>query len=352
MKHYKNACLNGEICDISVDGGIIVNIGKTEEGGIDLCGARVEAGLIDIHTHGCDGSDTMDGDSLEKMAAFHARNGVTSWLPTTMSADIDRLRTLTDVDISQYAGSNILGFHLEGPFINEKYKGAQNSDFIQDPDFKSFEKIKNVRMVTVAPELCRATEFIKKCKCLVSIGHTSADYDTTVKAIDSGAVCITHIFNAMPPLHHRNPSVIGAASDKNIYVQVICDGVHLHPATIRILYKIFGAEKMVLISDSMRATGLSDGTYELGGQIVTVKGCQARLADGALAGSVSPLLSCVKKAIEFGIPEKDAFKMASASPARLLGIKKGELKVGFDADFIVLDSNLNVVKTVIGGDEF
>ncbi len=346
-KIYKNACINGRITDITVENGKFVSFEKTDCDGIELDGKKVFAGLIDIHTHGCIGFDTMDG-VFDEMSDFHAANGVTSWLPTTMTASFEALKKLTDIDINKIKGANVLGFHLEGPYIAEKYKGAQNADFIQNPDYEKFSQFRNVKMVTIAPELEGSMDFIKKCSCVVSLGHTSSDYDTAVEAMENGALCLTHIFNAMPPLHHRNPSVIGAAVQKNAYIQAICDGIHLHPAIITTLYKLFGTDRMILISDSMRATGYRDGEYEFGGQMVWVKGYEARLADGTLAGSVSTLLNCVKCAIKFGIPEADAFKMASETPARLLGINKGELKIGYDADFIVLDDEYNVIKTVIG----
>ena len=345
-KIYKNACIDGKITDITVEGGKFISFDKSDCDGIDLNGKKVFAGLIDIHTHGCIGFDTMDGQ-LDEMSEFHASNGVTSWLPTTMTADIEVLKKLTDIDVSKIKGANVLGFHLEGPYISEKYKGAQNAKYIQNPDYKKFNQLHNAKIVTIAPELEGSMEFIKKCDCVVALGHTSTDYDTAIEAMENGANCLTHVFNAMPPLHHRNPSVIGAAVQKNAYVQAICDGIHLHPAIIMTLYKLFGTDRMILISDSMRATGYKDGEYEFGGQQVFVKGSEARLADGTLAGSVSTLLNCVKCAIKFGIPESDAFKMASETPAKLLGIPKGELKIGYDAYFIVIDDDYNVIQTVI-----
>lgn len=348
---FKNALTDGILTDITVENGKIISMDKTASDGEELGGMKVLPGLIDIHTHGCLGDDAMDS-GFEKITAFHAKNGVTSFLPTTMTASAEALKKITSADISKTNGANILGFHLEGPYISHKYKGAQNGRYIQAPNPKDFKELKNVKMVTLAPELEGSMEFIKSCGCIVSLGHTDADYETALKAIDAGALCLTHTFNAMPPLHHRNPSVIGAASDKNIYAQVICDGLHIHPSAIRILYKIFGAERMILISDSMRAAGLGDGCYDLGGQQVFVKNGEARLADGTLAGSVTTLLGCVKCAVKFGIPEKDAVRMASQTPSELLGIKKGKLAPGYDADFIVTDSELNVIKTVIGGKSF
>lgn len=347
---YKNACVDGKTVDIEVTGGKISYIGKIDKDGFDLKNRKLFAGLADIHSHGCMGFDTMDGNHLDEMSAFMAKNGVTSWLPTTMTMDMDTIKSVVNGKIPNSKGAEILGYHLEGPYISAKYKGAQNEKYIIPPDINEFEKLDNIKMVTVAPELENAFDFIKKCKAVVSIGHTDCDYECAKEAIRLGAKCLTHTFNAMPPIHHRNPGPIGAAFDENIFVQVICDGIHIHPSVIRLLYKLFGTERMILISDSMRATGLSDGEYEFGGQKITVKNSVARTMEGAIAGSTSTLLNCVKKAMKFGIPERDAFKMASQTPCELLGIKKGQIEVGYDADFIALDNNYNVIYTVIGGE--
>ena len=350
---YKNAFVCGKKVDILVSGGKIEEIGENIASNhleqYDLKGKKVYPGLIDIHSHGMMGYDTMDGDKLEEMSLYMAQNGITSWLPTTMTMDFDTIKSVTNSDIKKEKGANVLGFHMEGPYISPKYKGAQNEKYIKNPDLNEFNTLKNIKMVTVAPELEGSMEFIKNCNTLVSLGHTAADYETAKAAIKNGAVCLTHTFNAMLPIHHRNPGPIGAASDENIFVQVICDGIHIHKSVISMLYKIFGSERMILISDSMRATGLKDGTYEFGGQEIVVKNTVARTLSGAIAGSTSNLMKCVKKAVEFGIPEEEAFKMASETPAKLLGIKKGSLKKGYDADFVVLDNENNVDCTVIGG---
>ena len=290
----------------------------------------------------------MDGN-IEETTLFYAKNGVTTYLPTTMTVSIEKIKSVTNKPIQKTSGANIYGYHLEGPYINEKYKGAQNKKFIRTPDIDEFNAFDNVKMVTIAPETEGAMKFIKKCEAVVSLGHSDSDYDTGIEAIQNGAICLTHTFNAMPPLHHRNPALIGAAADKNIYVQVICDGLHIHPAVIRILYKLFGSDRMVLISDSMRATGLSDGEYEFGGQTITVSNSVARTQDGAIAGSTSTLMQCVNKAIEFGISADEAYKMASETPAKLMKMNKGVLKKGYDCDFIVLDDSGNLTATVVGG---
>ena len=249
-------------------------------------------------------------------------------------------------------GANIPGFHMEGPFISEKYIGAQNPKYIRLSDDAVLEELGNVKLITVAPELSGMASFIPKAAAVgtrVCIGHTDCNYNEAVRAFESGAVCLTHTFNAMPPLHHREPGPIGAAIMSNAYVQVICDGIHIHKAAITALYRIFGSECMVLISDSMRATGIDDGEYMFGGQKVVVRGGVARTEDGALAGSTSTLYSCVMKAIEFGIPADEAFAMASRTPANMMGVKKGRIEAGYDADFIVVDEDyrlLDVLKFV------
>lgn len=351
MKVYKNGVLNGKNVDIITENGKFAYIGKTEKQGIELGGMEILPGFIDIHTHGCGGYDTMDG-KIREMSELYAQSGVTSWLPTTMTADFESLKRISDTNISDINGANVLGFHFEGPYISNEYKGAQNPEYIRNPDIEEYKKFKNVKMITVAPETKGCEEFIKHCDCAVSLGHTGADYETALRAIEAGAVCLTHTFNAMPPIHHRKPGVIGAAVKKNIYAQVICDGLHIHEAMICVLYKLFGTDRMILISDSMRATGLSDGEYDLGGLNVTVRGKEARLKDGTLAGSVSTLFDCVKKAVSFGIPKEDAVKMAAENPARLLNIKKGQIKEGYDADFITVDGNFDLKNVVISGNLF
>lgn len=349
---FKNALVNGEVVDILAENGKFAEIDKGIPGtGVDLNGSMVFPGLVEVHAHGCIGYDTMDGNKLNEMAYYLAKNGTTSWLPTTMTMDMKTIKNVVNIDLPHTEGANILGFHLEGPYISPKHKGAQNEKFIKNPDIGEFEALRNIKMVTVAPELENSMDFIKKCKAVVSLGHTDADYNCSMAAIENGANCLTHTFNAMPPLHHRNPGPIGAAIDKKIYVQVICDGLHIHKSVIKMLYKTFGADRMVIISDSMCATGLKDGTYDFGGQPVKVENSVARTMDGAIAGSTSTLFMCVKKAIEFGIPIKDAFKMASETPAQIIGTEnKGKIQVGCDADFIALTNDFNIKMTVVNGE--
>lgn len=343
---YKNA--NNGTLDIIVEDEKIAYLGLTAEEGIDLKGDSVYPGLIDIHIHGCVGYDTMDQNGFDEMSAFLVKNGTTAWLPTTMTADMQAVKQIVNT-LPQTKGAQILGYHMEGPYIAAKYKGAQKAEFIKLPDIDEFNTLRHIKMVTLAPELTGSLAFIQQCKSIVSIGHTDADYDTARTAILSGARCLTHTFNAMPPFHHRAPGPIGAAIEENIFVQVICDGIHLHKSVVLALYKLFGAERMILISDSMRACGMPDGNYEFGGQKIRVQGKIARTEDGTLAGSTSTLLDCVKKAIEFGIPYSDAFRMASQTPAALLGMKKGKLAVGYDADFISVGQNLTPTAVIVKG---
>lgn len=351
MNIYKNLRLNGEIIDIIEEKGKISKIGRTELSGKDFGGLEVRAGLVEIHSHGAVGVDTMDG-KLSELSCFHAENGVTAFYPTTMTESFEKIEKVCNSDIENVSGAKILGFHLEGPYVNPKYKGAQNEKFIKAPDLEEFKKFKNARLITVAPEAEGAMEFIENCGIRVCMGHSDADYDTSVMAIEKGAGCVTHTFNAMIPLHHREPGIIGAAIDKNIYVQVISDGIHLHPSIVRMLYKLFGSERMILISDSMRATKLSDGTYELGGQDVFVKDGVARIENGAIAGSTTTLFECVQRAVEFGIPKDEAYKMASSTPAEFMGINKGKIEVGYDCDLIILNPDNTINTTIIEGEVY
>jgi N-acetylglucosamine-6-phosphate deacetylase len=361
LTRLTNCNTGGRITDIAVKDGKIADLTSCANEPaeiIDVGGLHVYPGLVDIHAHGCMGYDTMDGEgeSLLKMSEYLASHGTLSWLPTTMTEDFESIRRAVTAPLPT-KGAEILGFHAEGPYISEKRKGAQNGKYIKDPDFGEFKTLlsdKGVKIVTLAPEKEGSESFIKSCVsagCVLSIGHTDADYDRTLAAADAGARCLTHVFNAMPGIHHRAPGPIGAAIDSDMYVQVICDGLHIHKSVIKMLYRTFGPDRMILISDSMRATGLSDGRYMFGGQPVIVKDSIARTeADGALAGSTSTLFTCVKKAVEFGIPESDAFRMASATPSALMGFRrKGRLSVGCDADILAVDENLGLRLIIKGG---
>lgn len=345
-----NAEIGGELKSVLInDGKIEAVTDNVNVGDIDAGGNRLIPGLIDVHTHGCIGMDTMDAD-FEPMCRFYAEHGTTSFLPTTMTMGYDALERVTNAK-TDFEGANILGFHFEGPYISSKNKGAQNERYIKNPSVEDFRHFKNVKMITVAPELKGAMEFIKAVspECVVSIGHTDCDYETAINAIHNGAKCLTHTYNAMPPLHHRNPGPIGAAVEKHIYAQLICDGFHISKPVVLATYKMFGADRLTLISDSIRSAGLPDGEYESGGLKVSLKGGAARLADGTIAGSSATLLDCVKTAVKFGIPFDDAVKMASETPANMLGIKKGRIEKGYDADLLIVDNEINIKTVIIGG---
>ena len=348
-----NAEINGELKTVKLDGGKIVSVEPdTGRGDIDAGGNLLLPGLIDVHTHGCIGMDTMDAD-FEPMCRFYAEHGTTSFLPTTMTMGYDALERVTKAK-TDFPGAEILGFHFEGPYISEKHKGAQNPAYIKKPSAAEFSRFKNVKMVTIAPESEGSAEFIRAVtpECIVSIGHTDCTYETALEAIESGASCLTHTYNAMPPFHHRNPGPIGAAFEKHIYAQIICDGFHISKPVVLATYKMFGADRMVLISDSIRSAGLPDGEYESGGLKVFLKDGAARLADGTIAGSSATLLDCVKKAVEFGIPLDDAVRMASRTPAELLGVKKGRIAPGYDADLLITDRKLNIKTVITAGKVF
>ncbi len=345
----KNARVDGRLTDITVDRttGRILSVDKTDAPGRDMEGAEIIPGLVDIHSHGCMGYDTMDGDKLAQMSEFLAAHGTTSWCPTTMTATVEHIRhVLCDFPLPK-KGAHVLGFHLEGPYIAPKYCGAQRADLAKAPQIGDFEALDRISLMTLAPELEGAMDYIRRVPFPIALGHTSADFETATKAFRAGAVSVTHIFNAMPPLHHREPSVIGAAMMEGAYAQVICDGKHIHPAVILALYRMFGADRITLISDSMRATGLPDGVYELGGQPIVVKDRVARTEGGALAGSTSTLLECVRCAVSFGIPRADAIKMATETPATMLGIKKGRIAPGYDADLLVVNDDLGLHEVIL-----
>jgi len=350
MKILKNLRLFGEITDIVIENGKITHVGKVDSEGEDFGGAKVYPGLIDIHCHGCIGYDTMEGN-LEEMAVWQLSQGTTTWYPTTMTMSKEDIIRATNENISFLRGANIPGFHMEGPFINKKYKGAQNEAHIIAPTMELFRKCKNIKRVTLAPEWEGSEKFIRECGAVVSLGHTDADYECAVRAFAAGAKSLTHTFNVMPPIHHRAPGPIGAASERDdVYAELICDGKHVHASAVRMLVKLFGYDRVILISDGLRATGLGDGEYSFGGQKIIVKDGYATVESGNLAGSTSSLLDCVKVAISFGIPEEAAFKMASENPARHMGLSKGRIEKGYDADLIILDEKLNLIKAVVRGE--
>jgi N-acetylglucosamine-6-phosphate deacetylase len=336
--------------------GKIVSINQ-EKGltGLDADGCRVIPGLIEVHAHGCMGFDTLDGN-FEPMCDFLAKNGTTTWLPTTMTTNTEALIEVTHRR-TDFSGTYIHGFHLEGPYISPKYKGAQNEDFIKAPSLEEFDRFHNVKMITVAPELPGSMDFIRSVTAdgvVVSLGHTDTDYNTAIEAIERGANCLTHTFNAMPSLHHRNPGPVGAGAEKHIWAQIICDGIHIHRSSVLAAYRLFGKDRLTLISDSIRPAGLPRGTVSESGGIPVVVRDGAVYLEGSdtLAGSGSTLWDCVQCAVKMGIDFYDAVTMATKTPAKLLGLKKGQIKEGYDADLIFISDNMEIEEVIIAGKRY
>lgn len=333
---------------------------------IDLEGAYVIPGLVDVHNHGNSNQDFSDGnyEGLKTMASYLASVGVTSFAPATMTLPYDVLakafangKALHDEAPAGH--SRLMGIQMEGPFFSMKKKGAQNGAYLKNPDFEAFKKLQEdcggmVRIVDVAPELPGSVEFIEKAKelCTVSVAHTDANYDEAKAAFDAGATHVTHLFNAMPPINHRAPGVIPAAAENpNVRAEIICDGLHIHPASIRLAFSAFGAERMILISDALRCCGMPDGEYELGGQQVFLAGGVARLADGTIAGSATNLFECMRNAISFGIAPEDAVRAASWNPACAIGAQEeiGSIAPGKMADFVVCNKDFSRKAVYMGG---
>lgn len=322
----------------------------------------VAPGFINIHIHGCNGFDAMDEDiaALDGMKKFLPSTGVTSFLPTTMTMSRDRIITALKnirAKMNTSNGSKIIGAHLEGPFINENFNGAQDKSFVTRADFNFVENFSDViKIITLAPEKLDDFNFIKRCrekKIIVSIGHSGADYDTTINAFNCGVSHVTHLFNAQTGLHHRKPGIIGAALTSNVTVEIICDNVHVHTAVQKIVAKVKPRDEIILITDSVRACGLGDGEGELGGQKFFVHGNKATLADGTLVGSIVKMNDVIKNFsvnAEMKIPE--VVELVTKNPARELGIYEsvGSIEVGKSADFVIFDENFNVKHTIIDGE--
>ena len=351
--------------DVFAADGRFVGEAARAEGGqtVDAAGCYVIPGLVDLHFHGSAGADISDGDlaGLHRMGAYEASRGVTAMCPATMTLPEDVLVRAAQAAAAYEPAADeaaLVGINMEGPFISPSKVGAQNPDYVRNPSAEEFRRLQEAadglfKLVDIAPEEPGAEEFIREMasEVRISLAHTCTDYDTAARAFELGARQLTHLYNAMDPMHHRKPGPIPAAVEHGeVTAEIIADGVHIHPAMVRLAFQLFGDNRMILISDTLRAAGLEDGTYDLGGQDVTVRGPVATIDNGALAGSVSALMRCLTGAVrDMGIPLASAVKAASANPARALGLdaERGSIEPGKVADAVLLDKETLDVRAVV-----
>ncbi len=354
--------------DIAIEDGKIAAIGKLDVEPIFETDGIVLPGFIDEHIHGAGGSDAMDGteEALQTISEYVAKEGTTGFLATTMTQSPENIgKALKNVknvrEKGEYKGAEVLGVHLEGPFISPKHVGAQPLEYVAKPAPETFDKYNelsggNIKIVTLAPEVEGGLDLVKHLKnigVVASIGHTGAKFSDVEAAVAAGASNVTHTYNAQTPLHHREAGVVGAAMlFDELNCEMICDTIHVSVPAIRIFVKNKPHDKFTLITDAMRAKGMPDGLSELGGQQVFVKNGEARLADGTLAGSVLRMNVAIKNLVEkVGVSLTEAVDFASANPAKNLGLydERGSIEVGKRADFAVMDKDFNILCTVVGG---
>lgn len=352
--------INDKIAEITDEEIDITKLEMFEEV-IDAKGKMVIPGLTDIHFHGCVGYDFCDAseEAISAMAKYQLSLGVTSICPATMTLSKERLMDICTV-ASEHENkkdeADLYGINLEGPFISPDKCGAQNPEFVHKPDKEFLQDLilasgGLTKLVTIAPEVDGAIECIEALKGSIrfSIGHTCATFDEADKAYKAGACHATHLFNAMPAFTHRAPGVIGAAADnEKVMVELICDGIHVHPSAIRTIFKTFGDDRVVLISDSARAGGMPEGEYELGGLPVFLKDGAVRLKDGTLAGSATNVFACMVNVINMGIPVESAIKAATYNPAKAIGIldRCGTIEAGKEAKIVILDKEYNIERVI------
>ena len=351
---------------VAVENGVITAIGPASWScDVDAEGRYLVPGFVDVHTHGAMNEDFSDGkpEGLPTLSRYFAAHGVTSFLATTMTLKEEVLtpamHTIRDF-VRPADGAKCAGIHLEGPFLSYAKRGAQAAENLHKPDADLFRRLNEasgnqVRLVTVAPEEEGGLDFIRAVSpvCTVSIGHTTADYDTAMAAYAAGASHATHLFNGMPPLHHREPGVIGAAFDSGATVELICDGLHIHPSAIRTAHRLFG-EKLVIISDSLRCAGMPDGPYELGGQPIEMKNGKATLqGTDTLAGSSSNLLAELQNVVAFGLPLEDALTAVTSAPAKAVRLdgEIGSIAVDKRADLLLLNPDLTLHAVYVDGEQ-
>lgn len=362
-----------ETKDIYTSGAVFAAKEQAGDEVIDGEGCYAVPGLTDIHFHGAAGYDFSDGtlEAINRIARYEAQAGVTAIVPATMTIDEKELyqacgcadRYRREQEVGLRPGAALLwGIHLEGPFLSPKRLGAQNPAYLKRPEnalYEGLQKISGgmVKLVSLAPELPGAMEFISRYRkeTVLSLAHTAADYDTAMKAFGAGASHVTHLFNGMEPFSHREPGVPGAASEAGAEVELICDGIHIHPCVVRNTLRLLGEDRVLFVSDSMRAAGLSDGVYLLGGQRVRVAGNRAELSDGTLAGSVTNLMDCMRIAVKkMGIPLETAVKCAAVNPAKSVGLyhRCGSITAGKDASFVLLSKrDLSIRQVFLKGEK-
>lgn len=327
---------------------------------IDVQGAYVSPGFLNLHIHGCGGKDAMDGtqEALAVMSQLLPSTGVTGWLPTTMTSSEGAItQALSAIREAQdkVPGAEILGANLEGPFISEKYKGAQKACHIQKARWELVEPFADlIRILTLAPETLPEGDFIPRCRragILVSLGHSDATYEEAAQAVAAGASRITHLYNAMSPLHHRKPGLVGAGLTLPVTCELIADGIHIHPVALALALHAKGLDRVELITDSMRACLLGEGKSELGGQTVYVKNGRATLEDGTLAGSILTMDRAVRNIRQWAhLTLPQAVQLATANPAKELGLTdRGILEPGKRADITVFDEEIRILRTYVKG---
>lgn len=362
---FFNESFEKEFGDIEIENGRIKQIGVLEgEDEKDMSGLILIPGFVDVHIHGCGGGDASDAnaESLDKMTAELARHGVTSFCPTSMTLGretiVDIVKT---IDAYHSKKTKIAGINLEGPFIAMAKKGAQNAEYVRAGSIEEFDELYNscggkIKLITIAPEAFDSKEFIEYVskKCTVSVGHSCADGDECKKAVDLGARHATHLFNAMTPMTHREPGIVGTMlDDERVMCELICDGGHICPAVLRNAFDILGEDRAVVVSDSMRGAGLGEGEFELGGQqaFVEKNGKYAVLGDGTIAASITNIHQEFKNLISFGIDFKTALKSCTINPAKSIGEDNniGSIQVGKAADLVFLDEKLDIKEVYIDG---
>lgn len=353
------------LMDVVIENGEIASVSRTAMEGEDLSGAYLIPGLVDIHTHGCAGGDHLDGDPEKTKAICRhmASVGTTTVLSTIMTQSKETMLRAAENTAKcrgKTGGAHLRGIYLEGPFFSEKYRGAQHPDYLMDADADFFRALQEasgnmVKIMSMAPERPGVLDLIPQMGDVKAfIGHTGADYDTAKAAIEAGACGLTHTFNAMTPLHHRAPGVIPAAMEsEGVICECICDGFHVHPAMVKLLFDHVGEDRFCVISDSLRPAGLPDGEYDSAGQTVTVKAGKAYLAGGVIAGSTTCLLDEVRNLTAWGVmPLETAVYCASAVPAKAAGIydRCGSIAPGKSADLLILNADLSLRETILGAE--